>query len=112
MRDTTFLGIHFWSKKIFSKLGWMLLAHNEDNKDQLKSYVHSIKNLIKHIDIKIDFLHKLTKPEEDCLTIITHLHDMEILKKNANILLNYAEYLCKTCKPSKKIMKGGDYDCY
>jgi len=106
MHDRTILGLHYWTKCMFEKLGWMTLAHDNNNKEQLTSYLISIKHLLKHIDTKINYIHSIRPLDEVCLTLDTYIHDLEIVKQNLMLLANYTNNLCETCISSKK-MKGG-----
>ena len=108
--DRTYLGLHSWAKALFQKLGWMIVIHNEHNIEQLKCYVTSIETLVRHIDIKLDYLKKLCKKQEHP-EIIFKIHDIEILKHNILILHKHAHGLVKSCKEhkhsKKKMLKGG-----
>lgn len=105
--DRTYIGLHAWSKAMFQKIGWMLIAHNENNIEQLKCFSTTTNNLLNHINIKIEYLKKLNKKQVHP-EIILQLHDMEILKHNVAILLKHSMHLVKTCKQSKKNkMNGG-----
>jgi hypothetical protein len=93
MHDTTFLGLHAWSKSLFEKLGWMVLAaKDKQTHNQIKCYVESIENLVDHIDVKLDYLGKLCKKN---VSIEPHFHDMKILKENVLTLHKHAKTLLK-----------------
>ena len=102
MHDITYMGLYHWSQCMFQKLGWMLLSHHENDKEQVRSYVTSIKNLLSHIDLKLSYLRSLNKGKQMSLMIHTHIHDMDILKKDVTILYNYAVHLLVTTKNGVK----------
>jgi hypothetical protein len=46
MYDTTYYGLNCWSKSLFEKLGWMVLAKKEKDKNNIKCYIESIEYLL------------------------------------------------------------------
>lgn len=75
----TFSDLEHWHKKMFEKLGWMVLAIHEQNIEKVNMYLKSIKHLIKKIDDKI----KITE-EKDRVT------DLMILNQQSANLLFFA----------------------
>jgi len=111
MHDRTCLGLYYWTKKMFEKFGWMILAHRDHHGSQLKLYVDGLCILMQHIDIKIKYLHDLHKKSHSSHELEMKIHDMQILHDNVKVLKKHAEQLAKTCKIAKvsKKMKGGNY---
>lgn len=75
----TLHSLHTWTKVMFEKLGWMVLATHDQNIDKVTSYLKSINKLIESIDNKI----KITQ-EQDNIT------DLKILKEQATYLQHFA----------------------
>ena len=90
MHDTTCIGLHNWSRNMFEKLGWIVLAHDEGDKAHVKNYISNIEYLVKHIDIKINKLKKLLGKEKD-IVMIDKIDDLEQLKNNVLALHKYAK---------------------
>ncbi len=75
----TFHSLHSWTKAMFEKLGWMILATHDQNIDKVTNYLKSINKLIESIDEKI----KITQ-EQDRIT------DLKILKEQTIYLQHFA----------------------
>lgn len=75
----TFHSLHRWTKIMFEKLGWMVLATHDQNIEKVTNYLKSINKLIESIDNKI----KITQ-EQDNIT------DLKILKEQAVYLQHFA----------------------
>lgn len=75
----TFHSLHEWTKAMFEKLGWMVLATHDQNIDKVTNYLKSINKLIESIDNKIKITH-----EQDNIT------DLKILKEQAVYLQYFA----------------------
>jgi len=75
----TFSDLEHWHKKMFEKLGWMILAIHEGNIEKVNIYLKSIKYLIKKIDDKIKITH-----DED------RINDLMILKQQTTNLQFFA----------------------
>ena len=59
MRDVTYDGLQCWSKHMFEKLGWIVLAHDEGDKKHVNNYIENLEYLLKHVEHKILSLKKL-----------------------------------------------------
>jgi hypothetical protein len=107
MHNRTYLGLQFWTKKMFEKLGYMLLAHRDNQKEQLQSYVDNLKILLLYIENKINYYNSLMNKSKNKVTINIEvkIHDMQVLHENVNVLMNFAKELCKTCKKNRSITK-------
>ena len=79
MNNTTIYNLNSWAKHIFEKMGWMILAHHNSKKTELKSYVEDIDYLLEKVGAKIEFLKNSASNE-------SRLHDMKILKNNLHLL--------------------------
>jgi len=91
MYDVTYHGLHCWSKSLFEKLGWMVLAHSHGHNDETNCYIKNIKNLEKAIKEKIEMIECEDKR-----------NDLMILQRNVKLLLEHSEKdFCK----KKKIKK-------
>ena len=75
----TFHSLHEWTKAMFEKLGWMVLATHDQNIDKVTNYLISINKLIESIENKIKITH-----EQDNIT------DLKILKEQAVYLQYFA----------------------
>lgn len=54
--SVTFKGLHSWYKKMFEKLGWMVLAERDERIEKIKWYKKSINHLIEAIKEKHDMI--------------------------------------------------------
>ena len=75
----TFHSLHDWTKAMFEKLGWMVLATHDQNIDKVTHYLKSINKLIESIDNKI----KITEEKD-------RIADLKILKEQAVYLQHFA----------------------
>ena len=80
MYDVTYDGLHYWSKSLFEKLGWMVLAHCHGHNEDTKCYIKNIKSLEKAIKEKIQLTHCEDKK-----------NDLMILQRNVKLLLEHSE---------------------
>ena len=81
--NCTFHGLHDWSSHMFEKLGWMLLAKRNNDKDSIRCYIKALKRLEKEILNK----HKETI-DEDRRKDLEELHsNVAYLAKTARELL-------------------------
>jgi hypothetical protein len=58
MHDSTFHGLHEWTKYMFEKLGWMAKAQKQGNKLKIDAYLDSIHRLHENLE------HKLNKTKD------------------------------------------------
>jgi hypothetical protein len=77
--DATFHGLQCWSKCLFEKLGWMVLAKEYGMMDKITSYKTSLDRIKCAIEMKIKNLHDHDKKE-----------DMHILYRNICTLCEHA----------------------
>jgi len=82
--NCTFHGLHDWSSHMFEKLGWMILAKQNNNKDSIKCYIKSLNHLQQEIKSK----HKETKDYD-------RRRDLEELLNNVSYLAQHAKNLLK-----------------
>ena len=75
----TFCALEHWTKSMFEKLGWMILATQEQNIDKVTVYLKSINHLLESIESKI----KITE-EKDRVT------DLQILRQEVIYLQHFA----------------------
>ena len=80
MYDITYNGLHHWSKSLFEKLGYMVLAHCHKHDEDTKCYIKNIKSLEKAIKEKIETIHCEDKK-----------NDLIILQRNVKLLLEHSE---------------------
>ena len=78
--DVTFHGLHMWQKKMFERLGWMVLAKNEGNSLKIKAYRESICRL------KHSLMNKMNDVEEK-----DRKDDLKILYDDVCILCSVAD---------------------
>jgi hypothetical protein len=96
MHDTTYYGLNSWSKHMFEKFGYILLAHDDGDKKYVRYYTENLEYLIKHIDLKINNLKKSKKLKCNCdHHNLDKINDLEILKKNLLTLHKYSKKICK-----------------
>ena len=91
MYDVTYNGLHCWSKSLFEKLGYMVMAHYHGHNEDTKCYIKNIKSLEKAILEK----HKNTVCEDK-------KNDLMVLHRNVMILLHHAEKDFGKSKKGKK----------
>lgn len=82
--NCTFLGLHDWSSRMFEKLGWMILAKRNKNRDSIKCYLNGLKHLHNEILRK----HKETVDAD-------RRRDLEELSDNVACLTDHARILLK-----------------
>lgn len=88
--DATFYCLHKWEKKMYEKLGWMVLAKNEGNNLKVDAYMDTICRLKAMLMKKMGEVH-----EKD------HKDDLQILFDDTCILWHAADkLLCKSKKRS------------
>jgi len=78
--DATFHDLECWSKHLFEKLGWMVLAKNYGMTDKVYSYRTSLHRIRCAIEKKIKKSHDHDKKE-----------DLRILHRNICMLCEHAE---------------------
>jgi len=74
--EYTFHGLHEWTKAMFEKLGWMLLAKRDGHMDKALSYQNGVKRLRDALEEKI----KKTREKD-------RKDDLTILKNNVETLI-------------------------
>ena len=85
MHESTHYGLNNWSKAMFEKLGWMLLAYTKGFPNELKYYIENVKDLHTSIKEKINTVH-----DEDTKA------DYKILKENVESLLFFSKLMLKS----------------
>ena len=75
----TFCSLEHWTKSMFEKLGWMILATQEQNIDKVTLYLKSINKLLESIESKI-----IITEQRD------RLNDLQILKQQVIYLQHFA----------------------
>lgn len=81
---TTIHGLNEWSRAMFEKLGWMVLASNEGRTMTIRGYLDSLKYLIKCIGEK-----------EKALQDVDNKTQMKELKESVRILYESASKILK-----------------
>ena len=94
MHDTTYHGLNCWSKSLFEKLGYMTLAMADGDKKHVQNYIENIEYLVKHIDLKINKLKKISSKEKSS-HLSDKIDDLEILRTNVLTLHKCAKKMCK-----------------
>ena len=82
--STTFHGLVKWSKKLFSTLGWMLIAKREERAYKLAAYLEDLK----HLELALRQKKRATKDGD-------RKADLEIMISNAQTLNEAATELFK-----------------
>ena len=77
----TYDGLHKWYVSMFEKLGWMLLAKNNEWNDKIITY----KNSVNRLEEAIIFKHKNTKDEDRKMDLIIMLENVNILKQHIRV---------------------------
>jgi len=78
--QVTYIGIHKWTRAMFEKFGWMLLAKRNKHELKLEAYKESIQHLMEAIEER----YKVTKcPEKK--------QDLVILLGNVKTLWNHVK---------------------
>ena len=78
--DTTLCGLNKWYESAFSKLGWIILAHNQNNSKRVSQYIHMLHNLHKSIITR----HNITNDNDT-------KNDLMIMKNNIELLLYHSQ---------------------
>ncbi len=78
MYNVTYHGLHNWSKAMFEKLGWMVLAHAHGHQEIVETYLINIGHLMKAIEERKRNLEEKNRK-----------NDMDILMRNMDILKNF-----------------------
>ena len=94
MHDTTYSGLQCWSKHMFEKLGWIVLAHNDGDTKHVENYIENLEYLLKHVQHKINSLKKMMGKKVD-LYLIDKISDLKIMENNIMTLHKYAKKMCK-----------------
>ena len=76
--NVTHHGLHHWSKAMFEKLGWMLLAERDGHHHKIASYKRSLAELVEAIEEKIKCTHDADRIE-----------DLQIIHKNVKTLVEH-----------------------
>jgi hypothetical protein len=82
MHEVTQHGLNCWSRSMFEKFGWMLLAYTKGYPNELDGYMENIKDL--HTSIK-DKIHEVSLPDNK--------KDLIILKGNIESLLFFSKLM-------------------
>jgi hypothetical protein len=77
----TFHTLEWWTKDLFEKLGWMILATHEQNLNKVTLYLESINSLLECIEEKI----KITKD-------VDRINDLNIMLLNVEKLKLFASH--------------------
>jgi len=94
MHDTTYNGLQCWTKQMFEKLGWMVLAHSDGDKKHIDNYIENLEYLLKHVQHKKMSLTKMMGKKND-LCLMDKISDLEIMEINIMTLHKYAKKMCK-----------------
>ena len=78
--DVTMCGIHKWYGGMFEKLGWIVIAHKNNDQSRIKEYYNSLLKLYKSIELK----HKSLTHED-------RQKDFQIMLENLTILINHVK---------------------
>jgi len=87
--EVTMHSISIMYVKLFEKLGWMIIANSNKDKEKTKMYLHTLKQVKKIIDNK----HKSTKDKDK-------KDDLFIMSDNLAILIKHADNDFKNKKSS------------
>lgn len=78
--EATFNGLECWTKHMFEKLGWIVLAKNHGHIYKVTSYKKSLGMLKRSLEEKI----KATQEQD-------RVSDLKILHRNVTILIGHVE---------------------
>ena len=92
--NVTYNGLHQWSKDMFEKLGWMLLAKRDGYSYKIETYKKSIEHLLNALDEKIKCTHDSDRIE-----------DLKIIHMNVQTLKEHVDKDFHTTQKSKKLSK-------
>jgi hypothetical protein len=84
MHEVTNHGLNCWSRSLFEKLGWMLLAYTKGFPNELKNYIENIKDV--HTAIKEKINNVVSEDTKN---------DLVILKENIESLMFFSTLLQK-----------------
>ena len=87
--EVTMHSISIMYVKLFEKLGWMIIANSNKDKEKTKMYLHTLKQVKKIIDNK----HKSMKDNDK-------KDDLSIMSDNLSILIKHADNDFKNKKSS------------
>ena len=74
--EATMCGLSKWHKKMFEKLGWMMLAKSRGEKDVISHYKKSVKKLHRALEYKISQVVEEDK-KSDLLILLKHVKILE-----------------------------------
>lgn len=77
---STIQGLNNWTTGMFTKFGWMILAHDAGKTELIRGYIHSLQYLLECIRTK-------QKKIKDRDTI----HELKTLEGSVKILLTYTK---------------------
>lgn len=80
MYQVTYHGVHEWSKAVFEKLGWMVLAADHKHESKIQEYKKGIKHLIAALEQLVQETHDIDRK-----------HDLGVLKANAIALQKHVD---------------------
>ncbi len=92
--NVTYHGLHCWSKAMFEKLGWMILAKRDGYSYKIETYKKGIEHLLSALDEKIKCTHDADRIE-----------DLQIIHKNVQTLKEHVDKDFSSSKMSKKSSK-------
>lgn len=77
---STIQGLNNWTTGMFTKFGWMILAHHAGKKDLIRGYIHSLQYLLECIRKK-----QIKMKDKDTV------HELKTLEGSVQILLTYTK---------------------
>lgn len=77
----TFGNLENWTKRVFEKFGWMILAIHDKNSDQVNQYLLCINSLIMKIDNKIKITEDIDR-KNDLLLLKQQVEYLQIFANN------------------------------
>ena len=87
--DVTHHGLEQWFKRMFEKLGWMVLAANKEGThyaEKVKQYKEEVNHFLKKVDAKLDEKCTQEKDRRDDLTILkTHASTLKQFLTESNL---------------------------
>lgn len=72
MHDSTFHGLHDWTKHMFEKLGWMAKAQKHNNQLKIDAYLESLKRLHENLEHKLNNTRDADR-KDDLSVLIEHV---------------------------------------
>ena len=91
MYNVTYHGLHNWSKAMFEKLGWMVLAHAHGHQEIIDTYLINISHLMKAIEERKKNLEEKNRK-----------NDMDILMRNMEVLQKFVKKTMVSNKSNNK----------